>query len=61
MAYLNYVIYEASPGEWRWRLETVNGRIIADGAESYVSKQHCLDAIDLVKGSGPAPVKLQAA
>lgn len=29
-------------GEWRWRLETANNRIIADSGEGYSS----LDAVD---------------
>ena len=34
-------------GQWRWRLLAVNGEPIASG-ESYVNKQDCIHAINLV-------------
>lgn len=57
MVYLNYEMWHESKAGWRWRLATVNGRIIARGAEAYINKHDCLDAIDLIKQSGPAPVR----
>ncbi len=43
-----------SNGNWYWRLKAANGERIAQG-EGYTAKQHCLDAIKLVKGSSSAP------
>jgi uncharacterized protein YegP (UPF0339 family) len=36
--------------EWRWRLKGANHEIIASG-EGYTSKQGCLHAINLLKGT----------
>ena len=53
---MHYRMYRDVQGGWRWRLVAANGRIIADSGESYVHRQHCAEAIDLVKGSVLAPV-----
>ena len=37
-------------GEWRWRLKAANGQIIAQG-ESYVRKEDCVHAINLIKST----------
>ena len=37
--------------QWRWRLKSGNGEIIADSAEGYVSKYDCEYAIRLVQGT----------
>ena len=37
-------------GQWRWRLVAANGQIVAQG-ESYVRKEDCLHAIELVKST----------
>lgn len=42
--------------EWYWRLRAANGQIIAVGGEGYKNKADCLRGIELVKGSGDAPV-----
>jgi uncharacterized protein len=47
--------YYNSAGQWRWRLQAGNGRIIAHSGESYVNKADCLAAIKLVKASSTAP------
>ena len=31
-------IYKDKRGEWRWRIKTKNGRVIADSAEGYKRK-----------------------
>lgn len=31
-------MYMDSGGEWRWRLRTPNGRIVADSSEGYASR-----------------------
>jgi uncharacterized protein YegP (UPF0339 family) len=49
-------MYRGVDGQWRWRLKSVNNKIIADSGEGYVNYNDCLHAIALVKGSGAAPV-----
>ena len=44
-----FEVYEDNAGEFRWRLQDTNNRIIADSAEGYSSKQKCLDGIDDVR------------
>ena len=39
-------------GQWRLRLVAPNGEIVAQG-ESYVRKEDCLRAIELVKSTHP--------
>lgn len=54
-----FELYEddASPGEYRWRLQSGNNRIIADSAEGYSSKPGALEGIEDVKRLAPtAPV-----
>jgi uncharacterized protein YegP (UPF0339 family) len=46
---MKFHIYKDAHGEWRWRLKSANGRIIADSSEGYSSKQSCKDGIELVK------------
>jgi len=36
-------VYQAEDG-WRWRLRARNGRIVADGAEAYVSRSNAVRA-----------------
>jgi len=52
-----YHIYQDKQGYWRWYLQAANNRKIADSGEGYHNRQDCLAAINLVKGSGSAPVK----
>lgn len=42
-------IYKDHAGEFRWRLVAPNGRIVADSAEGYSSKQKCHEGIADVK------------
>jgi uncharacterized protein len=51
-----YYYYQDQKGEWRWRLQATNGRIIVDSAEGYKSVSDCLDDIRLVKNSKEADV-----
>jgi uncharacterized protein YegP (UPF0339 family) len=39
-----FQVYRSRPGRWYWRLRAANGKIIADGAESYSRKQDALRA-----------------
>ncbi len=43
----------ASPGEYRWRLQSGNNRIIADSAEGYSSKAGAQEGIEDVKRLAP--------
>ena len=51
-----YKIWQSTHNnQWYWHLKSANHEIIATG-EGYISKQGCLHAIALVKGSGNAPI-----
>ena len=39
-----FEIYKDKRGEWRWRLKAPNGRIMADSAEGYKTKDWCESA-----------------
>jgi len=41
---VKHEVYQGSGGNWYWRIRAKNGRIIADGAEGYVSKQNAVRA-----------------
>lgn len=45
---MKYQVYKDSLEEWRWRLKSSNGRILADSGEGYSSKQECKEDIDRV-------------
>ena len=51
-----FEVYRDTINNWRWRLWSSNGRIIADSAEGYVNKSDCLNGIDLVKSAYSSPV-----
>jgi uncharacterized protein YegP (UPF0339 family) len=53
-----YVVYRDRAGQWRWNLTSTNGRKLADSGEGYFNKQDCLSAVNLVKGSSLAPVRV---
>jgi uncharacterized protein YegP (UPF0339 family) len=37
-------VYRDASGLWRWRLQAQNNRVVADSAESYVSRSNCVRA-----------------
>lgn len=45
---VHYFEVYSSNGEYRWRLYSRNGRILASG-ESFKTKQACLHSIDLIQ------------
>ena len=45
---MTFYIYKDARGEWRWRLEATNNKIIANSGEGYENKADCLHAIGLV-------------
>lgn len=54
---MEYHMYRDASLQWRWYLLAGNNRKIANSGEGYHNKSDCLAAINLVKGSGNAPVK----
>ncbi|MGH8727993.1 MAG: YegP family protein [Burkholderiales bacterium] len=50
-------MYPDIRGEWRWYLQSANGRKLADSGEGYKNKQDCFAAIELVKSSMYAEVR----
>lgn len=53
---MTYVMYKDANNQWRWTLYAVNNLKIANSGEGYWNKADCQHAINLVKGSGSAPV-----
>jgi uncharacterized protein YegP (UPF0339 family) len=53
---MKFHVYKDRRNEYRWRLIAANGKILADSAEGYTTKQSCKDGIELVKGTTNAPV-----
>jgi uncharacterized protein YegP (UPF0339 family) len=51
-----YVLYKDVNNHWRWTLFASNHKKIANSGEGYWNKADCNAAINLVKGSGSAPV-----
>jgi uncharacterized protein YegP (UPF0339 family) len=56
---LTYWMYQDPQSQWRWTLESSNGKKIANSGEGYHNRADCEHAIALVKGSSTAPVKLR--
>ncbi|MDQ3822661.1 MAG: YegP family protein [Actinomycetota bacterium] len=44
-----FELYEDTGGSWRWRLRDTNGRVIADSAEGYGSRDAAEDGIRNVR------------
>ena len=57
---LKYIVYQDQNREWRWYLQSANKRKLAHSGEGYENRVDCLAAIQLVKGSGAAPVEAEA-
>lgn len=53
---MRFELYKDHKSEWRWRLRSQNGNVIADSAESYRHRDDCENGIRLVKGSAEAPI-----
>lgn len=51
---MRFELYRTS-GEWRWRLRTTNGNIVADSSEGYKRREDCERGIEIVKSSTAAP------
>ena len=48
---MKFIIWKDSAGQWRWTLRARNGRIIADGSESYKRRAA---AMAMIKKINPA-------
>ena len=44
-------------GQWRWRFVARNRRTIAVSSESYHNEADCLNSINIIRGSGSAPIE----
>lgn len=53
---MRFEIHKDHAGEWRWRLRTTNGNVVADSAEGYGRREDCERGIAIVKTSAEAPV-----
>ena len=42
--------YRDKAGEWRWRLKSSNGNIIAESGEGYKNKTDCEHGFSLISG-----------
>jgi uncharacterized protein YegP (UPF0339 family) len=55
-----FEVYLDSSNEYRWRLKSANGQVIATGGEGYSSKAGCENGIVAVKKDAPdAPIVQQ--
>lgn len=48
-----FEVYKDARGEYRWRLKSGNGQIIATGGEGYESKSGAENGINAVKRDAP--------
>lgn len=48
-----FELYQDKAGEWRWRLKSGNGQVIATGGEGYESKSGAENGIEAVKRDAP--------
>ena len=44
-----FELYQDAKGEYRWRLKSGNGQVIANGGEGYTSKAAALNGIQAVQ------------
>ncbi len=49
-----YEVYKDRAGEYRWRLQAANNKIVADSSEGYTTKANCLAAIEVVRRIAPS-------
>jgi uncharacterized protein YegP (UPF0339 family) len=46
-----FYLFQDANSQWRWNYRSANHKIIADSAESYVSKSDALHGISLIKSN----------
>lgn len=49
-----FELYQDGKGEYRWRLKSGNGQVIANGGEGYTTKAAAQNGIDAVKRDAAA-------
>ena len=53
-----FEVYQGRAGDFRWRLKSPNGQVIATGGQGYKDKRDCRNAVDSVKRlAADAPVE----
>jgi uncharacterized protein YegP (UPF0339 family) len=53
---MQYEMFKAATGQWKWQLIAINKVVIACSGEGYWNEADCMNAITLVKASIHAPV-----
>lgn len=53
---MRFELYKDAAGQWRWRLKSANGNIIATSSEGYVGKSDARRGIEIVQSSAAVPV-----
>ena len=48
-----FEIYQDTAGDFRWRFQSNNGKILADSGEGYNNRSNCEHAIILLKREAP--------
>jgi uncharacterized protein YegP (UPF0339 family) len=48
-----FEVYQGTDDQYRWRLRSGNGQIIATGGEGYTAKAGALNGIEAVKRDAP--------
>src|SRR5262245_35986753 len=54
---LKFEVYKDAGGDFRWRLKSANGQIVASG-QAYSSKVACMRGIEVIK-NGAASAKIE--
>jgi uncharacterized protein YegP (UPF0339 family) len=54
--YPSFLIYKDAKGEFRWRYQASNTKVIADSGEGYKSYADCKHGIELVQASHGKPI-----
>jgi uncharacterized protein YegP (UPF0339 family) len=39
-------VYQDRAGEWRWRVRSINGEIVAVSGEGYVNRSHAISMVE---------------
>lgn len=53
---MRFELYREAGGDWRWRLRTRNGNVVADSAEGYRNRDDCERGIAIVKACAMSPI-----
>lgn len=54
---MKFELYKDAKEEFRWRLKSANGKIIATGGQGYVAKVDCQRGIEILKEAGAKGAK----